>query len=511
MATEIRETERKYELQPGTQLPSLSGLPMVAAETDAGEQALEAEYYDTADLRLIRAGVTLRRRRGGSDAGWHLKLPAGGDSRDEIRLPLGRAGRRVPAELAALVRVHTRGEPLRPVARISTKRRLRLLLDHDGTSLAEVAVDDVSAQAMGEEATLSRWQEVEVELTGGGVPLLEAADQVLRRSGLRPARQRAKLERALDGQLPPAGPLAPGRSERLTRRASAAEIVLGYAAAQVAALQAADPLVRRDAPDSVHQMRVATRRLRSTLKAFRDVLFTEDTAEIRAELKWLGAVLGAPRDAEVLAGRLEASVQQLPPELVLGPVQARLRAHFAPIEAATRAAALKALDSDRYLALLDRLDQLLADPPLTARAGLPAPEVLPAAVNRMRRRVRRRMRRAEGTPAGPDRDSALHEARKAAKDARYAAEAASLGFGKPARQFAKRMKKIQTVLGDHHDAVVARGTVREIGVQAHLAGENAFSFGVLYERDSQLAADLERLAWPAWEQAMRRKYRRWLS
>ena len=378
---------------------------MVATETDAGEQALEAEYYDTADLRLIRAGVTLRRRRGGSDAGWHLKLPAGGDSRDEIRLPLGRAGRKVPAELAALVRVHARGEPLRPVARISTKRRLRLLLDHDGTSLAEVAVDDVSAQAMGEEATLSRWQEVEVELTGGSVPLLEAADQVLRRSGLRPAQQRAKLERALDGQLPPAGPLAPGRSERLTRRSSAAEIVLGYAAAQVAALKAADPLVRRDAPDSVHQMRVATRRLRSTLKAFRDVLFAEDTAEIGAELKWLGAVLGAPRDAEVLAGRLAASVEQLPPELVLGPVQARLRAHFAPIEAATRAAALKALDSDRYLALLDRLDQLLADPPLTARAGLPAPEVLPAAVDRMRRRVRRRMRRAAGHAgrAGPGR------------------------------------------------------------------------------------------------------------
>ncbi len=511
MATEIRETERKYELPAGARLPALSDLPMVATETDAGEQRLEAEYYDTDDLRLIRAGVTLRRRRGGSDAGWHLKLPAGGDSRDEIRLPLGRAGRKVPAELAGLVRVHTRGEALRPVARISTKRQVRLLLDHDGTSLAEVAVDDVSAQAMGAEATLSRWQEAEVELTGGSVPLLDAADQVLRRSGLQPARQRAKLERALAGQLPPAGPLAPGRAERLTPRSSAAEIVLGYAAAQVAALKAADPLVRRDEPDSVHQMRVATRRLRSTLKAFRDVLFAEDTSGIDAELKWLGAVLGAPRDAEVLAGRLEASVAQLPPELVLGPVQARLRAHFAPVEAATRAAALKALNSDRYLVLLDRLDQLLADPPLTARAGLPASDVLPAAVDRMRRRVRRRMRRAQSTPAGPDRDAALHEARKAAKDARYAAEAAGLGFGKPARQFAKRMKKVQTVLGDHHDAVVARGTVREIGVQAHLAGENAFSFGVLYERDSQLAADLERLAWPAWQQASRRKYRRWLS
>jgi CHAD domain-containing protein len=510
MVTEIRETERKYEWPPGVQLPALSDLPMVATEADSGEQTLEAEYYDTADLRLIRAGVTLRRRRGGSDAGWHLKLPVADDSRDEIRLPLGRTGRRVPAQLAALVRVHTRGEPLRPVARITTRRRLRLLLDHDGTSLAEVAADEVSAQAMGDEATLSRWREVEVELTGGSRQLLDAADRVLRRSGLRPAQYRAKLEQALAGRLPPAGPLAPGRPARLTRRASAAEVVLGYAAAQVAALQAADPQVRRDAPDSVHQMRVATRRLRSTLKSFGGVLSAGDTGPIGAELKWLGGVLGAPRDAEVLAGRLAASVARLPPELVLGPVQARLRAHFAPIEAAARAAALKALDSDRYLALLDRLDLLLADPPLTARAGLPASDVLPAAVDRMRRRVRDRMRRAQHTRGGPDRDAALHEARKAAKDARYAAEAAGLGFGKPAMQFAGRMKELQTVLGDHHDAVVARTTVREIGVQAYLAGENAFSFGVLYERDSHLALDLERQAGRVWNQASRRKYRRWL-
>lgn len=505
MVTEISETERKYELQPGAQLPALSDLPMVAAESDSGEQALEAEYYDTADLRLIRAGVTLRRRRGGSDAGWHLKLPAGGDTRDEIRLPLGRAGRKVPAELAALVRVHTRGEALRPVARINTRRQLRVLLDHAGSPLAEVAADEVSAQAMGDETTLSRWHEVEVELTGGSQQLLEAADKVLRRSGLRPAQQRAKLERALAGQLPTAGP-----PPRLTGNSPAADVVLGYAAAQVAALKAADPLVRRDAPDSVHQMRVATRRLRSTLKAFPKVLRAEDTSWIGAELKWLGGVLGDPRDAEVLAGRLAASVARLPPELVLGPVQARLRAHFAPVEAAARGAALKALDGDRYMALLDRLDLLLADPPLAADASLPASEVLPAAVRRMFRRVRRRMRRVPAVPAGPDRDAALHDVRKAAKDARYAAEAVSPAFGKQARRFASRMKKLQSVLGDHHDAVVARAAVRDIGVQAHLAGENAFSFGVLYERDSRLAGQLERQAAQAWRRAARRRHRRWL-
>src|SRR5450755_4535379 len=110
MATEVTETERKYELGPDARLPSLLDLPQVARESELDEQTLEAEYYDTADLRLVRAGVTLRRRRGGSDAGWHLKLPVDADSRREIRLPLGRTGRRVPAELATLVRALARGQ-----------------------------------------------------------------------------------------------------------------------------------------------------------------------------------------------------------------------------------------------------------------------------------------------------------------------------------------------------------------------------------------------------------------
>src|SRR5450759_4931894 len=133
MATEVRETERKYELEPGAVLPSLGDLPQVAGESGPDEQTLEAEYYDTADLRLIRAGVTLRRRRGGTDSGWHLKLPLDADSRREIRVPLGRTGRRVPAELAVLVRAYARGAALRPVALLTTTRRLQVLLDGAGT------------------------------------------------------------------------------------------------------------------------------------------------------------------------------------------------------------------------------------------------------------------------------------------------------------------------------------------------------------------------------------------
>ena len=120
------------------------------------------------------------------------------------------------------------------------------------------------------------------------------------------------------------------------------------------------------------------------------------------------------------------------------------------------------------------------------------------------------MRRARHTPAGPGRNAALHEARKAAKHARYAAEAAAPAFGKQARRFAKRVKKVQSVLGDHHDGVVAGGTVRDLGVQAHLAGENAFTFGILYEQDACRGEELEAQARRAARRAAKRKYSAWL-
>src|SRR5271157_4946514 len=114
MATVVRETERKYEPAAGgtaalEAVKTMAGTAGVAAVSELPEQLLDAIYYDTADLRLIGAGITLRRRTGGEDAGWHLKLPAGADTRDEIRLPLTSADSAVPADLAALVRAYTRG------------------------------------------------------------------------------------------------------------------------------------------------------------------------------------------------------------------------------------------------------------------------------------------------------------------------------------------------------------------------------------------------------------------
>lgn len=187
----MKETEAKYSAPADTALPRLDDLPQVAGASGPDEQVLQAEYFDTDDLRLIRTGITLRRRTGGSDAGWHMKLPAGNQTRTEIQLPLPGTVRMVPAELADLVRAYTRGKELRLVATLTTRRRVTTLLNPAGESLAKVADDDVSGKRHGNPTSDSHWREVEVELTGGDDRLLSAADKVLRRNGLRPTSRRS--------------------------------------------------------------------------------------------------------------------------------------------------------------------------------------------------------------------------------------------------------------------------------------------------------------------------------
>jgi CHAD domain-containing protein len=499
MAVNVNETETKYDAPAGAGLPHLDRLPQVAAVSGPEQQRLEADYHDTDDLRLLRAGITLRQRSGGDDPGWHLKLPLGHGTRREIRRPPGAGARSVPGELASLVRVHTRGAPLRPVARLTTTRQRLILLDDAGQSLAEVAADDVSAQTLGQAVAVTRWQEVEVELTGGDARLLKAADDMLRHyDGLRPAGRTAKLARALGDRLPDTGD-----PPRLAASSPAGQVVLAYLRAQAGTLMSLDPLVRLDEPDAVHQMRVAARRLRATLRSFGHILRRDATSGLAADLKWLGGVLGGARDGEVLAAHLRGGLRRSPVELRIGPVEARIQGHFASLSAAARTELLAVLDSDRYFTLLDDLDRLVAEPPFTAEAARPAADALRAAARRALRQADRRMRRAWHADPGQARDEALHRARKSVRRARFAAEVAAPAAGGKATRFAKRMKRVQSVLGEHQDAVIARAVVRDLAIGAHLAGENAFSYGLLYERDvcdgERLRAEARRI----WKKAAR--------
>ena len=198
------ETERKYEAEAGFALPDLAGLDEVAAVTGPQTYRLRAIYFDTTDFRLAAAKITLRRRTGGTDAGWHLKLPAGADSRREVHAPLGRGASSVPARLAELVTGWTGGQPLRPIARLGTTRRLRRLAGRDGEVLAEVADDLVvgslpapGGAGMPAWREASRWREIEIELVTGPRGLLDSAGGLLRRAGAAPSAAASKLSRLL--------------------------------------------------------------------------------------------------------------------------------------------------------------------------------------------------------------------------------------------------------------------------------------------------------------------------
>ena len=195
------ETEHKYDADAEFVLPGLGGLPGSAAPAAPKRYHLSATYFDTEDLSLIRNKVTLRRRTGGTDEGWHLKQPVRQDTRQEMRTPLGESSAEVPARLAAQVGDITAGRPLRPIATLDTERTVVTLTGPAGEPLAEVADDGVTARRLDRPgAEPLSWREIEVEALseGPGVPgLLEAVGKVLREAGARRSPSASKLSRVL--------------------------------------------------------------------------------------------------------------------------------------------------------------------------------------------------------------------------------------------------------------------------------------------------------------------------
>jgi CHAD domain-containing protein len=483
MADAKREIERKYESD-DSGLPDLTGVGTVAAVLDKGLVELDATYYDTADERLAAASLTLRRRTGGADAGWHLKFPVSPGVRDEIRAPLSDT---VPEDIAALVRSRIRDAELVPLVRLRSARDVRHLVDADGALLAEASVDAVTAERLTGGGGAAQWTEIEVELADDGDPaFLDLVEKRLRKAGVRASASPSKLARALEetgGHRRSKGKPSPP--------VTAGDHVLAYLRTQRDELVALDPAVRRDVPDAVHRMRVATRRARSTLCGFRSVLNRAVTDPVGAELKWLAGELGLDRDQEVMAERLTAALDTLPPHLVMGPVHERLTSWAETRHSGAHARVTGVLDSRRYLALLDALDTVLADPPLRKAAGKQPETVLAKAVDKDLATLSGLVEQAIGAPPGEERDVAVHEARKKAKRTRYAAEAATPALGRRARALTNAMKSLTTLLGDHQDSVMTRLTLRELSAVAHAAGESTFTYGVLYGREEARAAQAE--------------------
>jgi hypothetical protein len=211
------EIERKYAVEAGFVLPDLSAVPGVVAVTGPDTYHLTAVYVDTPGMDLAAARVVLRRRTGGTDAGWHLKLPEGADTRREVHAPLGPGGEPVPEELSGLVAKWIHGQPLRPIARLQTTRTVRRLIDAAGQVLAEVADDEVTGSLPDQDAgatndppdpaawrTAITWREVEIELVRGTTGLLDVAGRLLLEAGGRPSTAPSKLRLVLDSARPQA-------------------------------------------------------------------------------------------------------------------------------------------------------------------------------------------------------------------------------------------------------------------------------------------------------------------
>ncbi|MFL6142928.1 MAG: CHAD domain-containing protein [Labedaea sp.] len=497
------ETERKYELGTGVRVPALDRVPGVARETGSRPERLDAVYFDTKDLRLARAGLTLRRRTGGPDQGWHLKVPAGPDTRAEVRVPLDGPADTPPDELTDLVLGHTRGAKLAPVARITTNRGRRQLLGRDGTALAEVTDDRVTATRSDRPSMTDSWREIEVELAAAGPELLDAAEAELREAGITPSRSASKLQRVL--RMSPASSAPPGR------KATAGEVVLAYLRTQAESITKHDLLARQGADDAVHQLRVAVRRMRAALSVYGRVVERDRTRRLTGELRWLGRRLGPARNSEMLERLFRDQVAALPAELVLGPVDGRITRHFAPAGRDAARTVRRTLRDERYLRLLDEIHGLLADPPLTKRASRRAKAELPKHVRRAYRKTARRIRDLGAVRPGPRRDVAVHQVRKAARRLRYAVECADPAIGRPARRTGKRAKALTKLLGGFQDSVVARPVARELATVAHLAGENGFTFGLLHGRLSHQADGAERELLGRWARISARKSGEWFG
>jgi len=463
------EVERKFEVFESTVSPSFEGLSLVARVARQPVQQLEAVYFDTPAHDLAARRVTLRRRTGGTDAGWHLKLPAGPDARTEVRAPLGDEGSdTVPNELLDVVLAIVRDRPVVPVARISTTRTVDLLYGPDGAAVAEFCDDNVVARAEDDEDAEQQWREWELELADGGDrDLLDRLTHRLLDAGAAPAGHGSKLARVLDR----------GETDAADAVARSTDPVHRAVAEQVEQLVEWDRAVRADVYDSVHQMRVTTRKIRSLLQASEGAFGISDDAWVLDELRQLAAVLGVARDAEVLAERYEKALDELPEELVRGPVRERL------VEGAKKhyksgwRRSLIAMRSQRYFRLLDALEGLVAAQPPPAPPG---EEPVELTIDSAYRRVRKAAKRAAHA-VEEDRDEALHRIRKGAKRLRYTAAATG------ADKVSGRAKTIQTLLGDHQDSVVSRTHLSHQAEAAHAAGEDTFTYGLLYQLEDDLA------------------------
>ncbi len=465
----MRKTiERELKLAPS------EGFRLAGLGEPVETRVLNATYFDVPDLRLARHGITLRRRVEDGTGLWQLKIPSGA-ARIELEVP-GPTGT-PPGDFTKLLVAHIRDEPLEKVARLRTKRQAVRL---DGAEIVEDAVSVFEGRKV-----VKRFREVEVELVDGDERSLRRLERLLSKAGAEPGELVPKLYRALDLSLEEAPQLASD--------ASPGEVLARGLTDQREQLLDHDPGTRLGVdPEDLHQMRVATRRSRAFLRAAKALVEPEWANGLRAELGWLGSRLGPARDADVLYEHLSGAVAAL--ALDTTETAGLLRA-LGRERSRARRAAVTALSRKRYFELLERLAEA-ERPPLREAGDVRLADLWWAEVRRML------MAFAVLDERSPDDE--LHAARIRVKRARYAAELATHELGPAGNRFVSAAKKLQDVLGEHQDAVVAEEWLTRFGDESsqsdHVVG--------LLVRKEQKRRRRARRDWPdAWEKVARRARR----
>jgi len=495
----MNEREAKLVAPAGFDLPRLGGPEDGFLAEPQAARRLQTTYYDTADLRLARWGASLRYRPG---EGWTVKLPQGQEGALLVRAEhvFPGDGRRPPAEAVAMVRAFVRTGQLSPVVRMRTLRRPVELREPGGSRLAELADDDV--QVLDGRRITARFRELEVELDeDADDDLLEQVVDRLLEAGAQAAEPTPKYLRALGGRERVLGPeIVP---PELDDGATVEALLRHDLASGTLRLFRHEAGVRTgEDPEAVHQARVATRRLRSTLRTFSSLLDPDWTDRLRDELKWLADLLGQVRDTDVLLERFNEHLAALPAaDAKVGP---RLLAALVDQRDSARRRLLRAMATERYAVLLDDLVAAAAAPALLPGADHPATQVMPPLVAKPWKRLRKQVRKAGDDPP----DDQLHQIRIRAKRARYAAEAVEPVIGQPAEDYADAVADLQSVLGDHQDAVVGEAWLREAAGSARR--DVALVAGLLIAAERASAADTRERWRAVWKTASRKKLRAWL-
>jgi CHAD domain-containing protein len=465
---EVVERECKWEVDEHFVLPRVDDI-VPGGEVEESTVELTTAYFDTADRDLQAHGLLLRRREGDDDTGWQLKLPDA-NGRTEIHYPLSET---LPSDLRALLTGVSLDKQLGNVATIhTTRKRYRITDPGSHQIVAEMADDNVCASVNGGTGEPIRWREIEVELGPGVDEVPRTLARRLASAGAKPSCYPSKLARVA---------AVSSTETRPAHRGKAEEALARYMDAQIEQIFLGDVGLRRG-QGPIHDTRVAIRRLRSTLRVFGKLLDRSAIEGVEDELKWFAGTLGEVRDCQVQRRRFATALNELPPELVLGPVASTIDIELRSIEQQAREAVSVAMASPRYLDILKTLRRWSSHPPIGQ------PVTTKALYKRPRRAARKPDRRlAAGIAAGDD--ALLHRARKAAKRARYAAELVEpLHTGKWVAKAVRHFEKIQTVLGDLQDSVVARSTLLRLARKAGTTpGENGFTYGLLYANELRRA------------------------